>query len=305
MALLIDPKQTPSSGTASDPVIDSDTTHFAADVIDASQRMPVIVDFWAPWCGPCKQLTPTLEKLVRAAGGLIRLVKINVDQNQELAAQLRIQSIPTVYAFHQGRPVDGFVGAQTEGQIRAFIDRLTRGAESPVDAALEEARQALDAGDGKTAMTIYSEVLRQDPSNPNAVAGLIRSRVLVGDVAGARGLANGLPRELAANAEISAAIAAIDLAEESGGATDNTQALLARLEKDPGDLEARFELGKALYASAQTEAAIEALLEVVRADREWNDQAARKQLVKIFDALGGSHPLTVSTRRKLSSILFS
>ncbi len=305
MALLINPSSPQPADAPSDLIRDGNTNTFAADVLDASLKVPVIVDFWAPWCGPCKQLTPILEKLVRAASGAVRLVKINVDENQELAAQLRIQSIPAVYAFHGGRAVDGFVGAQTESQVRAFVDRLTAASGSPVEDALAQAREALESGDARTAVTIFGEVLREDPSNPKAVAGLIRARVAIGDLAGARGLVSGLPRDLAMDVDIRAAASAVELAEEGAGQADGIAAVQARVEADPEDLEARYELGKALFAAGQTNAAVEALIEVVRRDRDWNDSAARKQLIKIFEALGSTHPQTVAARRKLSSILFS
>ncbi len=304
MALIIDPqKPAPSAGSQS-VVKDSSTETFVADVIEASMQVPVIVDFWAPWCGPCKQLGPLLETLVRQAGGSVRLVKINVDENQELAVQLRVQSIPMVYAFAGGRPVDAFVGAQPESKLREFVQRLSRGAKAPIDDAFEQAQQALGAGDGRRAAALFSQILKEDPTDPRAIAGLVRARVAQKDLAGARKAVAGLPQDLARNAEITAAVTAIEVAEEGMKAGD-VKGLRARAEADPDDLAARFELAKALYANHSPEAAIDELLAIIRLDRTWNDEAARKQLVKWFDALGGTHPLAISSRRRLSSILFS
>jgi putative thioredoxin len=283
---------------------DGDTRSFAADVIDASLRVPVIVDFWAPWCGPCKQLTPLLEKLVRQAAGLVRLVKINIDTNQDLAAQLRIQSVPTVYAFVGGQPVDAFVGAQPESKLRAFIDRLTQGATLPVEDALQRGQDALDAGDAKTAARIFSQVLQEDRTHPKAIAGLVRARVAAGEIAEARKLIAGLPRDLAANADITAAHAAIELAEESSKA-GNAGQLQKAVEAAPNDHQKRFDLALALHAAGQSDGALEQLLEIVRRDPGWNEEAARKHMVKVFDALGSTHPLTTAYRRRLSSVLFS
>ena len=285
-------------------VKDSDTAGFAEDVIKASNKAPVVVDFWAPWAEPCKQLSPMLEKLVGQAGGLVRLVKINVDENKELAAQLRIQSVPAVYAFANGQPVDGFVGAQPESQLRAFIDRLSGGGRPPMEQALEEAAAALDAGDWKTAGAAYQNILAQDPTLPPALGGAIRCATAAGDLAGARLIVDGLAGELASAGEVTAAVSALELAEQSTGGGDRDE-LMKRLAADGNDHQARFDLAIDLYGRRQNEAAVDELLELVARDRQWNDQGARKQLVKIFDALGPADPLTVSARRRLSTILFS
>ena len=305
MSVIIDPNA-PAANAApnSDVIKDGDTRSFAADVIEASMDTPVIVDFWAPWCGPCKQLGPMLEKLVRQAGGLVRLVKINIDENKELAAQLRVQSVPMVYAFVGGRPVDGFVGAQPESKLRTFIDRLTGGAQAPLDEALEQAQAALDGGDPRGASAIFSQILAQDPTNPKAVAGLIRGRVAAGDKAGAREVVNGLSTELKGVADVASAIAAIELAEQ-GGSADGVADLRDTVANEPDNHQARYDLAAALYGAGRPEAAVDELLELVRRERDWNEDAARKQLVKIFDALGPTHPLTVAARRRLSSLLFS
>jgi putative thioredoxin len=315
MALIINPDGTPSTGengqgaggagAPSESIKDSDTAHFMADVIEASNEVPVIVDFWAPWCGPCKTLGPMIEKMVRQAGGLVRLVKINIDENQDLAAQMRIQSIPAVYAFKKGQPVDGFVGAQPETQIRSFIDRLLAGAKPPLDQALEAAKAALDSGDHAAAQALYLEVMTQEPDHAPAVAGLLRAIMAGGDMAGARELVSGLTDEMTADSAVAAAITALELAEQGDAAPPDTQALRDRLAADENDHQARLDLAIALYGADQVEDAVESLLELVRRANDWNDGAGRNQLIKIFDALGPTHELTLSGRRRLSSILFS
>lgn len=308
MAFILDSTTPPpaagAAGGNGDLVKDGSTATFMADVIEGSMQVPVIVDFWAPWCGPCKTLGPALEKAVRLAGGLVRLVKINVDENQDLAAQMNVRSVPSVFGFRQGRPVDGFAGAVPDSQIKSFIERLTGGAKPPLEEALEMAREALDAGDPAGASQVFAQILAHDPAHPGAVAGMIRCLVATGDLKEAREAVGRLPAELVANSEVAAAVSALDLAEQAGG-TGDVETFKKRLDANPNDHQARLDLAMALYAGGRAEAAIEELLELIRRDRAWNEDAGRKQLVKLFDALGPTHPLTAAGRRRLSSILFS
>ncbi|MSO88864.1 MAG: thioredoxin [Rhodospirillaceae bacterium] len=290
-----------------DLIKDGDTESFMTDVIQASRQVPVVVDFWAPWCGPCKQLGPLLEKVVREAKGAVRMVKVNIDDNQEIAAQLRIQSIPAVYAFKGGQPVDGFVGALPESQIKAFIARLTGGAgvPSPVEQALEQAKAALAGGDSGTASALYAQVLAREANNVPAIAGLARCYLLAGDVAKAKDLIASVPGDKAADPEVAAARTAVELAEQAQKASGEQGRLEEMIKVNPGDHQARLELAIVLFGGGGQEAAIEQLLESYRRDRKWNDDAARKQLLKFFEALGPTHKLTVEGRRRLSSMMFS
>ena len=297
--------QAPAAKAADSLIRDSDTRNFMADVIDASRQVPVLVDFWAPWCGPCKQLTPALEKIVREAKGAIKLVKINVDENQQLAAQMRIQSIPAVFAFVNGQPVDGFMGALPEGDLKKFVSRLT-GSEIGVeiDGILDEADTALAAKNYKAAGQIYADVLGADRENVRAIAGLARSQIANGDLDGARAILGLVPPAKAADPAIVSARAALDLA-----ATPVDTGEIARLsqavEQNPADHQARHDLALSLNAAGRREEALDHLLSIVRQQRGWNDEAARKQLVKFFEAWGPKDELTIAGRKRLSSILFS
>ena len=281
---------------------------FTADVIEVSRTAPVIVDLWAPWCGPCRQLGPLLEKVVREAKGKLRLVKVNIDENPQIAQQFRVQSIPAVFAVAEGRVVDGFVGALPESQVRDFAKRLMGdGADegaAQIAEAVEQAKLLLEEGDVGTASALFGQILQHEPGNPAAVAGLARCYIKAGDLARAKGMLAGVAAEKANDAEITAARSALELAEQAkqSGPLDE---LKAKVAANPGDHQARFDLAGALYAAGQQEAAIDELLELVRRDREWNDQAARKQLLKLFEALGTSHPLAAAGRRRLSSLLFA
>jgi len=286
---------------------DGSTASFMADVIDASHEAAVVVDFWAPWCGPCKQLGPALEKAVKDARGAVRLVKIDIDKNPELAQQMRIQSIPAVYAFKDGRPVDGFVGALPESQVKQFVQRLAGAAAgpSPIEEAVALAKEASAAGDLGRAANIYGQVLQHEPGNADAAAGLARIAIARKEYAKARQILDRVPPETAKHAEIAAARTALELAEAGEKAQGAVGELRQRLERDPRDHQARHDLASALFASGEREAAIDELLDLVKRDRKWNDEAARKQLVKFFEAMGATDPLTVSARKRLSSILFA
>lgn len=296
----------PAAAPAADVIKDTDTAGFSKDVIEASAQAPVIVDFWAPWCGPCKTLGPMLEKLVKRAGGLVRMVKINVDENQGLASQLRVQSVPTVFAFKDGRPIDGFAGALPESQIQKFIEKLLGDAKPPIEAALEDAEAALKAGDGIGAEELYTAILAQDPTLITAFAGVLRAIAVQGDFARAQEMVASLNAKTRAASEVQQALSALELAEQSAGADQEGLADLQQaVQNNPKNLDARFELAQAQFAAGQAEAAIDQLLEVVRIDKTWNEEAGRKQLIKIFDTLGPTDPLTVESRKRLSSVLFS
>jgi putative thioredoxin len=298
----------PGGGTASPHIKDTSLETFAADVLEASREVPVIVDFWAPWCGPCKQLTPALEKAVNDAKGTVRLVKVNIDENEEIARQLRIQSVPTVYAFKNGQPVDGFMGAIPESQIRAFVQQLTGDGHGGPDHAAEvlaAAEEAFNAGDVGMAAQAYAHVLQDEPGHPKAVAGLARCYLKSGDLERAKTTLQLVRPDGASDEAIRAVEAELKLREEASAKAGEIAPLRAKLDADPKDHQARFDLALALDGQGDREGALNEFLDIVRRDRKWNDEAARKHLVTLFEAMGATDPRTIDARRKLSSILFS
>jgi putative thioredoxin len=288
------------------PIKDATEATFMADVIDASQEVPVIVDFWAPWCGPCKTLTPALEKAVTEAKGKVRLVKVDVDQNQRIAAQMRVQSIPAVFAFVGGQPVDGFLGAQSPAQIKAFMDRLVQssGGNAGLEQALAMAEEMLAEGAASDAAQTFAAILAEQEGHPGALAGLARAYLALGDLERARGVLALTPKGKEADPAIAAARAQIELAEASADVGEAGE-LLARVERDPDDNQARYDLAMALVGKGDAAGAIDALLELFRRDREWNDGAAKAQLFKLFDSLGPKNEAAQKGRRRLSSMIFS
>ncbi|MAG98135.1 MAG: thioredoxin [Alphaproteobacteria bacterium] len=287
---------------------DSDTAGFVADVIEASRQVPVIVDFWAPWCGPCKQLTPALEKVVKAAGGQVKLVKVNVDENPEISAQLRIQSIPTVFGFKDGQPVDGFMGAVPESQVKAFVERLAGAiGPTPAEEALQQAASLFEAGEISAAAGLYGQVLKQEPGDPVAAAGLARCYLDSNDQERAQQTLEMVAPDQAEHADVASVRAALALAQEAeaSGVAGDLGELEARLAANANDHQARYDLALAHLAAGRRQAAVDELMEIVQRDRKWNDEAARQQLLKLFDAFGATDEVTVEGRQRLSSILFS
>ena len=296
------------AASGDDLIKDSTEATFMVDVVDASMQVPVIVDFWATWCGPCRTLGPMLEDAVRGAGGAVKMVKVDVDRNQQIAAQLRIQSIPTVYAFWQGQPVDGFQGAVPQSEIKAFVDRLVQlsGGEAEgggLEEAVAAAEEMLAQGAVVDAAQTFAAVLGEDAANAPALAGLARAHLALGEIDKAEGLMTTAPEAIFDAPELEAVRAQIELARqaEQAGPADE---LRSRLDADPDDHQARYDLAIALHAAGETEAAVDELLELFRRDREWNDEAAKAQLFKIFDALPAKDPIVLRGRRRLSSMIF-
>ncbi len=302
-----------AAAPAGDLIKDVSEENFMTDVVDASNEVPVIVDFWAPWCGPCKTLGPMLEAAVTRAKGAVKMAKINVDENQRLASALAqqglpLQSIPTVVAFYQGRPLDMFQGALPQSEIDAFLKRIAEAAGGTADGglgeALEAAEQMLEEGAAEDAAQIFAAVMGEDDKNAAAYGGLARCHVALGDLEQAEAVLNGAPAEIASAPEIEAAFAQIELARQAQNAGPVAE-LRAAVEADPSNLQARFDLAQALHAAGDAEAAVNELLDIFRRDREWNEGAAKAQLFTIFDALKPNDPVVLNGRRKLSSLIFA
>ncbi|MEY2990752.1 MAG: hypothetical protein RI946_146 [Pseudomonadota bacterium] len=288
-------------------IIDVSEANFMAEVVDASQTVPVIVDFWAPWCGPCKTLGPALEAAVTAAKGAVKMAKINVDENQMIAGQMRVQSIPTVYAFWQGQPIDGFQGALPPSEIKAFVERVVTAAGGSADGGLADAAAAaeemFEQGAIEDAMQTFSAILGEDSTYAAAYGGLARCYIALGDLEQAEAVLNGAPAEISNAVEIETAFAQLHLAKQAQNAGPLTE-LRAALEADENNHQARFDYANALHSAGQVEEAVSQLLELFRRDRDWNDGAAKTQLFTIFDALKPNDPVVLNGRRKLSSMIF-
>ncbi|WP_294611347.1 thioredoxin family protein [uncultured Roseovarius sp.] len=300
--------QNQNAPAAGDLIKDVSEADFMTEVVEASQSVPVIVDFWAPWCGPCKTLGPALEAEVTRAKGAVKMAKVNVDENQMIAGQLRVQSIPTVYAFWQGQPVDGFQGAVPPSEIDAFVARVIEASggapDGGLDAALDAADEMLEEGAVADAAQTYAAIAQEDPNNARAHAGMARAEIALGELDQAEAILNGAPAEIATAPEIEAVQAQIALARQAADAGPVAD-LRAAVEADPSNLQARFDLAQALYATGQAAEAVDELLEIFRADREWNDGAAKTQLFTIFEALKPNDPVVLNGRRKLSSMIFA
>ena len=294
------------AGGASAPV-DVTMDNFMAEVIEASAATPTLVQFWAPWCGPCKQLGPILEKVVGASGGKVRMVKVNIDDNAQIAQQMRVQSVPTVYGFVDGKPVDGFAGAQPESSIRQFVDKLAGmgGAGADAAAMLEAAEAALAEGDPETAMMQFQQVMSITPGSVPALAGVVRCLTASGDIAGAREVIDQLNDEFLGDPAMKTAVAAVELAEKAASSAGELDTAKAAVEADPANLAARQDYALALFAVGQNAEAMDQLLESIRIERGWRDDAARLQLLEFFASLGAANPDVIAARRKLSTLLFS
>jgi putative thioredoxin len=293
--------------TAGDLIKETTTASFMKDVIETSKQVPVLVDFWAPWCGPCKQLTPILEKIIKELKGAVRLVKMNIDAHPSVAQQMRVQSIPAVFAFVDGRPIDGFMGALPETQIRQFIDRIlgeAGGADGGLEEAMAAAAQALEAGDFQGAAEVYAAILQEDRQNVEALAGLAKCYVKTNDLDLAEQTLGLVPPDKKDIQAVAAVRAAIDLARKGAKAGD-TAALAVKVEQEPTNHQARYDLALALIANGDRENGLDHLLDIMRRNRQWNEDGARKQIVQLFEVWGPKDPLTIDGRRRLSSVLFA
>jgi putative thioredoxin len=292
-------------------IFDVGVQDFESRVIAASMEMPIIVDFWAPWCGPCKQMMPSLEKVVMAAGGQVLLAKVNIDENQELAAALRVQSVPTVFAFFQGRPLDAFTGAQPESKIREFVQKLITAANNAqpdaldIPKALNTAAQLLAQGDPQGAHEFYNAILHQDALNVDAYVGMVRCFIEIGQIEQAQTLVDKAPEEISKSSIFAQARTALEVAQNIGKKSGRIEDLEAKIKANENDHEARIDLAYALFAAGKKKEATQALLDSIALDRTWNNEAARTELLTLFTAMGYSDPVTLAARRKLSSLLFS
>ena len=306
---MMDLNLSPAGAGDADLIKDTSEATFMADVVEASQTVPVIVDFWAPWCGPCKTLGPMLGDAVRAAKGAVKMVKINVDEAQQIAGQLQIQSIPTVYAFFKGQPVDGFQGALPQSEIKAFIDRVIKagGGEAPgeeLSEAVAAADDMLAEGAAQDALDTFAAILGEDPNHAGAYGGMVRAYIALDQLDQAEAHLNGAPIEISKAPELEAAHAQLQLARQAADAGPVAE-LQAAVDANPNDMQARFDLAQALYAHGDTQAAVDQLLTLFGKDREWNDGAAKTQLFTIFEALKPNDPIALNGRRKLSSMIFA
>ena len=287
--------------------IDVNMDNFMAEVIDGSATTPIVVQFWAPWCGPCKQLGPLLEKVVAAAKGKVKMVRINIDENQQIAQQMRVQSVPTVYGFFNGQPVDGFAGAQPESTLKQFIDKLVAAGGSGPDIAamVAAANSLLETQDYENAMAQYHEIMAADPELPDGLAGMIRCMVGMKDIEGAREIVDQLDDEFRDKPAMVIAVESLELAEKAAGAAGSLTQARAAVDADPNNLAARQELALALFATGEQAESMEQLLESIRIDRSWNEEAARVQLLEFFKTLGPANRDVMAARRKLSTLLFA
>jgi putative thioredoxin len=294
-------------GNAANATVNVDVNNFMAEVVEGSSKQPVIVQFWAPWCGPCKQLGPILEKVVALANGKVKMVRVNIDDNQQIAQQLRVQSVPTVYAFVDGQPVDGFTGAQPESTLTQFIEKISAlgGAGADIATMLEAGNSAAEAQDFAGAMTTFQQVLNAEPESVEALAGLVRCLIGMKDQKAAREIVDQLDDEFREKPEMQAAILALELAERAAESAGDFGEAQASVEANPNDLQARQDLAMALYARGDNAGAMAQLLESIRIDRGWNEDAARLQLLEFFKTLGAANPDVMTARRQLSTLLFA